>query len=123
MKTEEIKKLALRVKKIGIAIYNSIGNSTGNSDFDNVTIYSDGEVYANFSYSWYGDTESESILITEDDMKSEIKDIVDKHKKKVKDEKDRKEKEKLENELKQKNEKEQRERDIYEKLKKKFEIL
>lgn len=116
MKTEELATIAKRAKEVGIAIC-----GWSESDFDSVQIDTDGSISVHFSHYRCGNTDYESVYLSEEDMELPIEETVAKYKKKAQDEADKKAKEKLENERKDKIAKEKAERTTYEKLKAKFE--
>lgn len=116
MKTEDLKKVAIRAKEVGIAIY----GSTGNQDFDNIQIDQDGNISVHFSYGYGGNIDYDTVYLTDDDMTNPIEVTVAKYKKIAQDGADKKAQEAIENELELKLEKEKEELETYKKLKAKF---
>lgn len=117
MKTEEIKALAIKAKEVGIAIY----GTNGNKDFDSVQIDEEGAISVHFSHYYHGETEYKMIYLTPDDITNPIEETIAKYKKKEQEEADRRLKEEQENKRKQEIQKEKQERELYEKLRAKFE--
>jgi len=118
MKKEELKELASKAKEIGIAIY----GTDGYEDFDAVCIDVEGDIEVQFSYYDYdGIREVTTIYLTEQDITDPIEETVFRHRKKKQEEEDRKIEEELKRELELKKEQEKSERELYKKLKEKYE--
>lgn len=105
---EKLKEIANRAKTIAIAVC-----GWDEKHFDRVEIDLDGDISVYFSHYYRGDTDYESVYLTEEDMNNNIETTVLKYKKILEEKLKKEQKEKAKEEIKRKEDKEKQQRIIY----------